>query len=268
MDNIGNIVIAQMPEKAAPKRAAWVIPWWLLSIAIHAVLLLGLSFVTVEHYTRIEESSVMVTMAEPTIIRPQELTKPEDTYERTAVPKDVSAFQETKKPPMFYPGFLPNKKEFENREPEKDSSNQKIKGDSEDFLSYLPGHGGGLAGGWAGLVPGVSGSIGVGGGGGGGGAYGSITGTIEAKPIFGPANQAPVYPEMARQLGQEGQVIVSAEVDANGFAISVEISKSSGYELLDAAALKAIKKWLFSPAIEKGKPVPSKIEIPIRFQLN
>jgi len=89
----------------------------------------------------------------------------------------------------------------------------------------------------------------------------------EAKPILDGSNKLPPYPRLARQLGQEGLVILSVEIDEKGLARDVKIAKSSGYKLLDDAAVKTVKGWIFIPAIKKGQPVSSKVEIPIRFRL-
>lgn len=89
----------------------------------------------------------------------------------------------------------------------------------------------------------------------------------QARPILDGSNKLPPYPRMARQLGQEGQVILSVEVDESGRAELVSVLKSSGYKLLDDAAVKTVKGWIFIPAVKNGKSVPSRLEIPVRFKL-
>jgi len=91
--------------------------------------------------------------------------------------------------------------------------------------------------------------------------------TTEAKPILDGSNKLPPYPRLARQLGQEGLVILSVEIDEKGLARNVKIAKSSGYKLLDEAAVKTVQGWIFIPATKKGRPVPSNVEMPIRFKL-
>ncbi|MFH1231127.1 MAG: energy transducer TonB [Planctomycetota bacterium] len=91
--------------------------------------------------------------------------------------------------------------------------------------------------------------------------------STEAKPIIEGSNKLPPYPKLACQLGQEGLVILMVEIDEKGMALDVKIVQSSGYKLLDESALKTVKKWAFIPATKNGKPILSRIEIPIRFKL-
>lgn len=80
-------------------------------------------------------------------------------------------------------------------------------------------------------------------------------------------NPPPVYPEIAKQMRLEGLVILAVTVDKDGTPVKVEIYKSSGYQLLDQAALKTIIHWKFQPGRIGGLPVESKVTIPIRFRL-
>lgn len=50
-----------------------------------------------------------------------------------------------------------------------------------------------------------------------------------------------IYPDTARDLGMAGEVEVLYELDRAGNLLRAEISSSSGYKLLDQAALKAVK---------------------------
>jgi TonB family protein len=97
--------------------------------------------------------------------------------------------------------------------------------------------------------------------------YSAIDYSTEAKPIIEGPNKLPAYPRLACQLGQEGLVILTAEIDENGLVADIKIVKSSGYKLLDESAIKAVKKWTFIPATKNGRPVLSSIEIPVRFKL-
>lgn len=50
-----------------------------------------------------------------------------------------------------------------------------------------------------------------------------------------------VYPDTARDLGMTGEVEVEYELDRSGNLIRAEIVSSSGYKLLDQAALRTVK---------------------------
>lgn len=49
------------------------------------------------------------------------------------------------------------------------------------------------------------------------------------------------YPSSARMSGQEGKVILKAVIRSDGHLADVSIQRSSGHELLDAAAIEAVK---------------------------
>jgi len=87
-----------------------------------------------------------------------------------------------------------------------------------------------------------------------------------ARPRYGE-NPKPVYPPEARKKGYQGEVLLRAEVLANGRVGDVELKKSSGHEILDRSALAAVKQWKFIPAREGKKTVAVWVTIPVTFQL-
>ncbi|MBI4027838.1 MAG: energy transducer TonB [Verrucomicrobia bacterium] len=88
----------------------------------------------------------------------------------------------------------------------------------------------------------------------------------EARPDY-LKNPPPSYPERARRLNQEGPVLLAVRVTSAGIPDSVEVDQSSGFPLLDAAAVQAVKKWRFNPARLGVIPVNSMVVVPIEFQL-
>lgn len=80
-------------------------------------------------------------------------------------------------------------------------------------------------------------------------------------------NPKPLYPEEARRRGYEGTVRLEVEVLASGRAGRIGVKKSSGHEVLDQSALKAVKEWRFIPARFGTVPVKSTVIIPVTFQL-
>jgi len=77
----------------------------------------------------------------------------------------------------------------------------------------------------------------------------------------------PHYPNEARKKGYQGKVVLRVEVLSNGLVGKVEVKSSSGYEVLDRAALADVKQRKFNPAKVGGKSVSSWMDIPIKFQL-
>jgi protein TonB len=81
-------------------------------------------------------------------------------------------------------------------------------------------------------------------------------------------NTPPIYPETARRAGWEGRVTVRVEVSADGLPISVALEKSSGYGVLDQAALRAVKSWRFQPRTMGGVAMAGTVDVPVNFTLS
>lgn len=81
-------------------------------------------------------------------------------------------------------------------------------------------------------------------------------------------NPPPPYPEAARRQKQEGLVRLRVRVNALGAAVQVDLEQSSGWPLLDQAALRAVKSWRFHPARVGGVPMESTVTVPVRFELS
>jgi protein TonB len=62
-------------------------------------------------------------------------------------------------------------------------------------------------------------------------------------------------------------VLLAVIVTAEGWPARVEILQSSGFGLLDSAALGAVKRWRFSPARKGDAAVDCEVEVPIDFKL-
>ncbi len=89
---------------------------------------------------------------------------------------------------------------------------------------------------------------------------------VQANPNYFQ-NPPPEYPELAKQMRQEGLVLLAVDVDREGGPIKVEIKQSSGYRLLDQAAVRAVSHWKFQPGRMGDIPVESAVTVPIRFRL-
>ena len=62
-------------------------------------------------------------------------------------------------------------------------------------------------------------------------------------------------------------MLVRAEIGADGVPGDVTLAHRSGSRELDNAALAAVRKWHFRPAISNGKPIASAVEVPVEFKL-
>jgi len=77
----------------------------------------------------------------------------------------------------------------------------------------------------------------------------------------------PTYPPRARRMGQQGTVLLHALVGQDGHTQDLKIFASSGYQSLDASAIKAVKTWKFASANKDGKPTKAWVEVPVKFVL-
>lgn len=81
-------------------------------------------------------------------------------------------------------------------------------------------------------------------------------------------NRNPNYPDAAVSRAEEGAVTVLIHVSTGGLAASVDILESSGFPLLDQAAVDAARSWHFLPAVKDGQPVPFDLPFRMVFQLD
>jgi periplasmic protein TonB len=96
----------------------------------------------------------------------------------------------------------------------------------------------------------------------------AASGAISSKPGY-LRNPHPAYPEEARIARQQGAVSLRVSVDVAGHVVSVRVTSSSGFPILDERARSTVaERWVFKPASSGGTPVPSEVVIPIRFTLD
>ncbi|MCK4487938.1 MAG: energy transducer TonB [Desulfobacterales bacterium] len=89
---------------------------------------------------------------------------------------------------------------------------------------------------------------------------------IDARPKY-KENPPPHYPRVARIGGYEGRTLLRVEVLENGRVGKIEIEESSGFEVLDTAALKSVKGWTFVPGTKNGRRIKQRVMVPVRFSL-
>jgi len=87
-----------------------------------------------------------------------------------------------------------------------------------------------------------------------------------AQPITPPQPiEAPpaVAPEGA---DQGGTVVLLVTIGADGAVRDISVSQTAGAPL-DGAAIAAVARWKFKPALRDGQPVEARVRIPVRFEV-
>jgi len=88
----------------------------------------------------------------------------------------------------------------------------------------------------------------------------------EATPLY-RQNPVPDYPLLCRKRGYQGTVIIDVLVSQEGKVSDLRLATSSGYTILDQAALRSVKTWLFHPGTRGEEKVDMWVKVPVRFQL-
>ncbi|HLY12474.1 MAG TPA: hypothetical protein VKW04_24435 [Planctomycetota bacterium] len=165
-------------ELVIEQKGAWFTnaPWWMVSVGIHAVLILGATLVAIESLVAIEEPPTRIEVSRPPSPVIPELERPRDVFERRGLPKDEPTPAPTDEPAIFFP----EAKLSDHNESADEEDFHQMKGDRKDFLSYVKGQAGGFDGRLVGSkVAGMTSALGVGGGAGSAGRYGGRFGGRE-----------------------------------------------------------------------------------------
>jgi protein TonB len=76
----------------------------------------------------------------------------------------------------------------------------------------------------------------------------------------------PEYPELARNAEMEGVVLVRALVGKDGSVKDAFVTKE--VPMLNEAAVDAVKRAKFKPALQQRRPVAVWVQVPINFKLH
>jgi protein TonB len=79
-------------------------------------------------------------------------------------------------------------------------------------------------------------------------------------------NVAPAYPDIAKQARVQGVVILECTISPQGKVTDVKVLR--GIPLLDAAAVEAVKQWVYTPTLLNGVPVPVIMTVTVNFRLS
>ncbi len=88
----------------------------------------------------------------------------------------------------------------------------------------------------------------------------------DAMPLY-HLNPHPVYPKQAKRRGYNGSVILMVQVNRNGRVADLWVFTSSGYMILDNAAINSVKNWVFEPGMKNNRTVEMWVKVPVRFEL-
>lgn len=102
------------------------------------------------------------------------------------------------------------------------------------------------------------------------GRNGGVSGMSPSRGRITPATvlskPEPEYSEDARKAKLQGTVILRIEVDVQGRAQNISIAHSLGLGL-DEKAVEAVRRWLFRPATQNGKPISQQAIVEVNFRL-
>lgn len=103
------------------------------------------------------------------------------------------------------------------------------------------------------------------------GGMGQAQGEATTPPEFGAAylnNPPPEYPPLARRRRLQGTPLLLVHVNARGRPAAVALRQSSGSEILDQAALEAVRGWSFVPAKRGSEAIAGSVLVPVQFRLD
>lgn len=81
-------------------------------------------------------------------------------------------------------------------------------------------------------------------------------------------NPKPVYPPLSKRLNEQGTVVHSVLIGADGRPISAQLIASSGFDRLDKAAYDAVLQWRYVPGKRQGMPEAMTFNVPIKWVLD
>ena len=92
----------------------------------------------------------------------------------------------------------------------------------------------------------------------------AVYGQTKMDPPVPIRTVAPKYPLEMKRQGTMGVVVVKCTIDEQGNVVEPEVEKSTN-EGFNTAAVEAVKKWKFKPAMQNGAAVAKRVSIPIKF---
>ena len=192
------------------------------------------------------EPVVEVEPQNKTAIKPAESTKPTVPVRKTASAKETAPPKNTAK------NNIQDKHEIKTNENKTNTSDYQMGNISSSVSDNRSTHESGGSGGSNGLGGSGNAANGI------LSSHGSSIAGVDSVIVVNRVK--PVYPQISRKRGEEGNVILLASV-VKGKVVNVTIEKSSGIKALDASALTAVGKWSFSADTNLT------VRIPVSFKL-
>ena len=78
---------------------------------------------------------------------------------------------------------------------------------------------------------------------------------------------SPEYPAIAKEAGVSGLVVAHLLVGRDGHVLEVRIDEQHGVLMLNEAAVRAARQWVFTPALANNRPVAVWVAVPFNFRL-
>lgn len=101
---------------------------------------------------------------------------------------------------------------------------------------------------------------------GGGEPFGYAVHDVDVRPAV-RHRVTPEYPDQARRTGTQGRVVLRLLVDEHGHARHVSVLEAMPDGMFEQCALDAVARWSFTPGQRDGRPVPTWVHLPLRFDL-
>src|SRR5690606_33401374 len=90
-------------------------------------------------------------------------------------------------------------------------------------------------------------------------------GVVEKKNVDLIGELAPEYPWRSRMLGEEGEVVVMVSVSKEGVPVHAQVTKSSGHQRLDQAAISAVHEARYT--VHEQENDLAQLNLTINFKL-
>jgi protein TonB len=231
-----------------------------VSLALHVITLASIILVPIFWPEALPDQTdyVRALLYDPPPPPPPPLPKGSSLVQKSEPAKPVTPEKPDAKKPEFIEPIQPKPEEkplvAENRPPD----TEQFGSDQGSDMGLAEGMEVGVEGGVVGGTP--------------GGVLGGVIGGTGTGPVLDydqpprPIKLTkPQYPQEAFIKKVEGTVIVEILIDATGKVIRARVIQS--VPMLDAAAIRTVYEWVFSPAMKHGRPVPTIANAPVAFRI-